>query len=78
MSSCACARIVVTSSFPFFFLFFFSFFLSYEPCLMYKIYTLEVAKTTVDREGFWFKVLVARYGVDSGRLEVGGRNVSSW
>jgi len=32
----------------------------------------------VDREGFWFKVLAARYGVEAGRLEVGSRSVSSW
>jgi len=32
----------------------------------------------VDREGFWFKVLASRYGVEAGRLVVGGRSVSSW
>jgi len=32
----------------------------------------------VDREGFWFKVLSARYGVEAGRLEVADRSVSSW
>ena len=25
----------------------------------------------VDREGFWFKVLAARYGVEVGRLRTG-------
>lgn len=29
-------------------------------------------KLLVDKEGFWFKVLAARYGVEVGRLEVGG------
>jgi len=32
----------------------------------------------VDREGLWYNVLVARYGELGGRLEVGGRNASSW
>ena len=32
----------------------------------------------VDREGLWRKVLVARYGVEDGRLEDGGRSCSSW
>ena len=32
----------------------------------------------VDREGLWYHVLVARYGEVGGRLEVGGRSVSSW
>jgi hypothetical protein len=32
----------------------------------------------VDRGGFWFRVLAARYGVEAGRLEVGGRSVSPW
>ena len=32
----------------------------------------------VDRGGFWYRVLVARYGEEVRRLEVGGRSVSSW
>ncbi|MCI40586.1 hypothetical protein A2U01_0061819, partial [Trifolium medium] len=32
----------------------------------------------VDREGLWFRVLAARYGVESGRLRDGGRRGSSW
>jgi len=32
----------------------------------------------VDREGLWYRVLVARYGELGGRLEVGGRSGSSW
>jgi hypothetical protein len=32
----------------------------------------------VDGEGLWYHVLVARYGEVGGRLEVGGRSVSSW
>jgi len=32
----------------------------------------------VDRGGLWFRVLVARYGEEAGRLEVGGRSVSTW
>jgi len=32
----------------------------------------------VDRGGIWYRVLVARYGEEAGRLEVGGRSVSSW
>ncbi|GAU22739.1 hypothetical protein TSUD_138630 [Trifolium subterraneum] len=32
----------------------------------------------VDREGLWFRVLTARYGVERGRLRVGGRRGSSW
>jgi len=32
----------------------------------------------VDRGGLWYRVLVARYGETAGRLEVGGRSVSSW
>jgi len=32
----------------------------------------------VDRGGFWFRVLVARYGEEAERLEVGGRSVSFW
>ncbi|GAU45353.1 hypothetical protein TSUD_84760 [Trifolium subterraneum] len=32
----------------------------------------------VDREGMWFRVLAARYGVDGGRLRDGGRRGSSW
>ncbi|GAU26521.1 hypothetical protein TSUD_361540 [Trifolium subterraneum] len=32
----------------------------------------------VDREGLWFRVLAARYGVERGRLRDGGRRGSSW
>jgi len=32
----------------------------------------------MDRGGFWYMVLVARYGEEAGRLEVGCRSVSSW
>jgi hypothetical protein len=32
----------------------------------------------VDRDGLWYRVLVARYGEEAGRLEVGGRSTSSW
>ncbi|MCH80187.1 hypothetical protein A2U01_0000951 [Trifolium medium] len=32
----------------------------------------------VGREGLWFRVLVARYGVEGGRLREGGRRGSSW
>ncbi|GAU24432.1 hypothetical protein TSUD_364160 [Trifolium subterraneum] len=32
----------------------------------------------VDREGLWFRVLAARYGVERGRLKAGGRRGSSW
>ncbi|KAK2370489.1 hypothetical protein QL285_083537 [Trifolium repens] len=32
----------------------------------------------VEREGLWFKVLAARYGVEGGRLRDGGRRGSSW
>ncbi|GAU40992.1 hypothetical protein TSUD_92170 [Trifolium subterraneum] len=32
----------------------------------------------VDREGLWFRVLTTRYGVERGRLRVGGRRGSSW
>jgi len=32
----------------------------------------------VERDGWWRKVLVARYGVEDGGLEVGGRSCSSW
>ena len=32
----------------------------------------------VDRGGFWYRVLVARYGEEAGRLEVGGRSGSYW
>jgi len=32
----------------------------------------------VDRGGFWYRFLVARYGEEAGRLEVGGRSVSTW
>ena len=32
----------------------------------------------MDRAGFWYRVLVARYGEEAGRLEVGGRSVSPW
>ncbi|MCI61049.1 hypothetical protein A2U01_0082305, partial [Trifolium medium] len=32
----------------------------------------------VDREGLWFRVLVARYGLEGGRLCEGGRRGSVW
>ncbi|GAU40452.1 hypothetical protein TSUD_374620 [Trifolium subterraneum] len=32
----------------------------------------------VDREGLWFRVLAARYGVEGGRRRVGGRRGSVW
>jgi hypothetical protein len=32
----------------------------------------------VDRWGLWFRVLVARYGVERGGLQEGGRRASSW
>ncbi|MCI30191.1 receptor-like kinase, partial [Trifolium medium] len=32
----------------------------------------------VDREGLWFRVLAARYGVEGGRLRDVGRRGSSW
>jgi hypothetical protein len=32
----------------------------------------------VDREGLWFRVLVARYGLEHGRLREGGRGGSAW
>ncbi|GAU35620.1 hypothetical protein TSUD_30370 [Trifolium subterraneum] len=32
----------------------------------------------VNREGLWFRVLVARYGMERGRLRDGGRGGSSW
>jgi len=32
----------------------------------------------VERSGLWYKVLVARYGEEDGRLEVAGRSGSSW
>jgi hypothetical protein len=32
----------------------------------------------VDREGLWFRVLAARYGLERGRLREGGRRASSW
>jgi len=32
----------------------------------------------VDREGFWYRVMVARYGEEAGRLEDGGRSGSWW
>ncbi|GAU10297.1 hypothetical protein TSUD_420400, partial [Trifolium subterraneum] len=32
----------------------------------------------VDREGLWFRVLTARYGIERGRLREGGRSGSSW
>ena len=31
-----------------------------------------------DRSGFWYRILVTRYGEVGGRLEVGGRSCSSW
>ncbi|PNX60369.1 kinesin-like protein, partial [Trifolium pratense] len=32
----------------------------------------------VDKEGLWFRVLAARYGLEGGRLRDGGRRGSSW
>jgi hypothetical protein len=32
----------------------------------------------VDHGGLWFRVLVARYGVEHGRLREGGRMRSAW
>ena len=32
----------------------------------------------VERDGFWFRVVAARYGVVGGRLVEGGRNTSTW
>jgi hypothetical protein len=32
----------------------------------------------VDREGLWFRVLVAKYGIVEGRLQAGGREGSTW
>ncbi|MCI64924.1 putative non-LTR retroelement reverse transcriptase related, partial [Trifolium medium] len=32
----------------------------------------------VDREGLWFRVLAARYGVERGRLREGGLRGSVW
>jgi hypothetical protein len=32
----------------------------------------------VEQEGLWFKVLVAKYGVENRRVSGGGRNASSW
>jgi len=32
----------------------------------------------VDRGGLWHRVLAARYGVEDGRLEVGGQSCSLW
>jgi len=32
----------------------------------------------VDRGGFWYRVLAARYGEEAERLEGWGRSVSSW
>lgn len=32
----------------------------------------------MDREGFWFRLLAARFGLVGGRLQAGGREVSVW
>jgi hypothetical protein len=32
----------------------------------------------VEQEGLWFKVLVAKYGIEDGRVRGRGRKVSSW
>jgi len=32
----------------------------------------------IDRGGFWYRVLAARYGEEVGRLEVGGQSASFW
>ncbi|XP_039687924.1 uncharacterized protein [Medicago truncatula] len=42
------------------------------------VYALSFFKSPSDRGGFWYRVLVARYGEEARRLEVGGRSVSSW
>ncbi|GAU25874.1 hypothetical protein TSUD_164150 [Trifolium subterraneum] len=43
------------------------------------VYALSFFKApSVDREGLWFRVLAARYGVERGRPCVGGRSGSSW
>ncbi|MCI30791.1 hypothetical protein A2U01_0052002, partial [Trifolium medium] len=31
-----------------------------------------------DHEDLWFKVLIAKYGVEDGRVRRGGRNSSLW
>jgi len=47
--------------------------------LFYTIYMLgKRGVTLVDMCGFWYRILVARYGEDCGRLEDGGRSGSSW
>jgi hypothetical protein len=35
-------------------------------------------RTLVDREGLWFRVLAARYGMEGGKARAGGRGGSSW
>jgi hypothetical protein len=35
-------------------------------------------RLVVDREGIWFKVLVAKYGMTDGRITRGGRQASLW
>jgi hypothetical protein len=35
-------------------------------------------RTLVERGGLWFRVLVARYGLEHGRLREGGRMGSAW
>ena len=32
----------------------------------------------IDRSSLWFRVLAARYGVEGGRLQGGGRGASMW
>ncbi|KAK2419086.1 hypothetical protein QL285_041219 [Trifolium repens] len=32
----------------------------------------------VDKSGLWYRVLVSRYGESLGRVQTGGREVSSW
>jgi len=35
-------------------------------------------KIKVDQDSLWFKVLVAKYGQENGRVKEGGRRGSSW
>lgn len=37
-----------------------------------------VLKAGDSREGLWFRLLAARYGLESGRLQAGGREGSVW
>ncbi|KEH25616.1 hypothetical protein MTR_6g033030 [Medicago truncatula] len=42
------------------------------------VYALSFFKLLLERRSLWYRVLVARYGEEDGRLEVGGRSGSSW